>query len=135
MVTLVDRKSRFLLCKKVEKKASEPVTNAIIKLLDGQPCFSITPDRGKEFSRHAQITATLNDVPFYFPLPHHPWQRGTNENTNGLLREYFPKNKNITNLSNNLIAKHVFELNMRPRKCLGWKSPFEIYFNISFHLT
>lgn len=112
-----------------------PVTNAIIRLLDGQLCFSITPDRGKEFSRHAQITAALNDVPFYFPLPHHPWQRGTNENTNGLLREYFPRNKDITDLSDNLIAQHVFELNMRPRKCLGWKSAFEIYFYISLHLT
>lgn len=85
LVTLTERKSRFLLCKKVEKKSSEPVSKAIISLLHNQPCFTITPDRGKEFSRHAQITAALNDVPFYCP-PHQSWQRGTNENTNGLLK-------------------------------------------------
>ncbi len=135
LVTLTDRKSRFLLCKKVEKKASEPVSNAIIGLLLNQPCFTITPDRGKEFSKHKQITEALNNVPFYFPLPHHPWQRGTNENTNGLLREYFPKNADISDVSDDIISHCVFELNTRPRKCLGWKSPYEIYFDVSLHLT
>ena len=135
LVTLTDRKSRFLLCKKVEKKSSEPATQAIISLLYKQPCFTITPDRGKEFSRHKQITEALNNVPFYFPLPHHPWQRGSNENTNGLLREYFPKNTDISDVPDSHIAQYVFELNTRPRKCLDWKSPYEIYFNVSLHLT
>ena len=91
LVTLVDRKSRYLLCEKVAKKDSISVKQAIIHMLkDGQP-KTITPDRGKEFSRHEEISKALNDVQFYFPEPHQPWQRGTNENTNGLLREYFPK--------------------------------------------
>ena len=91
LVTLVDRKSRYLLCEKVAKKDSISVKQAIIHMLkDSQP-KTITPDRGKEFSRHEEISKALNDVQFYFPEPHQPWQRGTNENTNGLLREYFPK--------------------------------------------
>ena len=135
LITLTDRKSRFLLCKKIERKASEPVKDAMIELLTDQPYLTITPDRGKEFSKHAQITKALNDVPFYFPLPHHPWQRGTNENTNGLLREYFPKNTDISNVSDNTVAQHVLELNKRPRKCLGWKSPYEIYFDVLLQLT
>lgn len=91
LLTLVDRKSRFLIGQKCTRKSSDEVTHAIIERLRNQPCHSITPDRGKEFSQHAIVTETLDQVPFYFPLPHHPWQRGTNENTNGLLREYFPK--------------------------------------------
>ena len=67
----------------------------MIELLKDQLLESITPDRGREFSKHEEISKELNLVEFYFPLPHHPWQRGTNENTNGLLREYFPKTKDI----------------------------------------
>ena len=94
LVTLVDRKSRYLLCEKVAKKDSISVKQAIIHMLkkDSQT-KTITPDRGKEFSRHEEISKALNDVQFYFPEPHQPWLRGTNENTNGLLREYFPKNR------------------------------------------
>lgn len=62
----------------------------LIEALKDKPLESITPDRGKDFARHAKITAELG-VEFYFPPPHHPWERGTNENTNGLLREYYPK--------------------------------------------
>ena len=66
-------------------------------LKDSRP-KTITPDRGKEFSRHEEISKVLNDVQFYFPEPHQPWQRGTNENTNGLLREYFPKKQDLTEI-------------------------------------
>ena len=65
----------------------------------GQPLHSITPDRGKEFSKHAEVTEALNGVRFYFPKPGHPWARGTNENTNGLLREYFPKGDDLSKYS------------------------------------
>ena len=125
LVTLVDRKSRYLLCEKVAKKDSISVKQAIIHMLkDSQP-KTITPDRGK----------ALNDVQFYFPEPHQPWLRGTNENTNGLLREYFPKKQDLTEIKPSLIRDKVLILNQRPRKCLNWKSPFEVYFDISLHLT
>ena len=81
------------------------------------------------------IGKVLNDVQFYFPEPHQPWQRGTNENTNGLLREYFPKKQDLTEIKPSLIRDKTLILNQRPRKCLNWKSPFEVYFDISLHLT
>ena len=65
----------------------------------------------------------------------YPWQRGTNENTNGLLREYFPKKQDLTEIKPSLIRDKALILNQRPRKCLNWKSPFEVYFDISLHLT
>ena len=80
-VTLADRKTRFLLCRKAERKTADCVTDAVIACLRSMPLHSITSDRGKEFSNHAAVTAALG-VEFYFALPHHPWQRGTNENTN-----------------------------------------------------
>ncbi|WP_419020577.1 IS30 family transposase [Eubacterium callanderi] len=135
LVTLTDRKSRFLLSRKAEKKASVEVRDAMIQCLTGQPCFSITPDRGKEFARHGEVSEALNQVPFYFPLPHHPWQRGTNENTNGLLREYFPKGFDLRKVTDTSIQNKVDELNKRPRKCLGFKTPYEIYYSITLHLT
>ena len=87
-------------------------------LKDSQP-KTITPDRGKEFSRHEEISKALNDVQFYFPEPHQPWQRGTNENTNGLLREYFPKKQDLTEIKSSLIRDKTLILNQRPRKCLS----------------
>lgn len=135
LVTLADRKSRFLLCEKVSKKASGEVSERMIHMLLNEPVKSITPDRGKEFSQHSKVTLALGNIPFYFPNPHHPWQRGTNENTNGLLREYFPKNKDITDIPDHVIQEKVLELNKRPRKCLNWQTPYEVYFGIVLHLT
>lgn len=128
LVTLVDRKSRYLRCMKVESHTSEAVASAIITLLKDLPHKTITPDRGREFGRHAEVTQALDDVQFYFALPHHPWQRGTNENTNGLLREYFPKGYDITDVSDEDIQRVENELNSRPRKCLAFLSPHEFFF-------
>ena len=85
LATLVDRKSRYLLSSKADQKKADAVSAVIIEQLRGQPLHSIPPDRGKEFSKHAKVTEALDGVKFYFPKPHQPWQRGTNENTNGLL--------------------------------------------------
>ena len=85
LVTLTDRKSRYLLAGKIDKKLSELVKNKIIELfqtIEETKVKTITPDRGKEFSKHSEVTEQLH-IPFYFPDPHAPWQRGTNENTNG----------------------------------------------------
>ncbi|MCS4486916.1 IS30 family transposase [Staphylococcus americanisciuri] len=108
LVTLVDRKSRFLLSSKAKKKGSTSVKDKMISCLTGQPCHSITPDRGMEFAKYAEISATLEKVKFYFPLPHHPWQRGTNENTNGLLREYFPKSCDLDDLM--MYQKRIYKV-------------------------
>ncbi len=99
----------------------------MIELLDSHILRSITPDRGKEFAQHRLVTEALG-VEFYFPEPHQPWTRGTNENTNGLLREYFPKHQDINQWSEVDIQQVINKLNLRPRKCLGWKTPYEVYF-------
>ena len=71
----------------------------------------------------------------YSQPPHHPWERGTNENTNGLLREFFPKGKDITDTPEDYIQRKYHELNLRPRKCLGYKTPYEVYFSKVLHLA
>lgn len=135
LVTLADRMSRFLLCRKAENKDSNYVTDVMINCLNGQPLHTITPDRGKEFAKHADVSAALNNVQFYFPQPGQPWQRGTNENTNGLLREYFPKGTDLSKYSDDYIQSKVDELNKRPRKCLGYLTPYEVYFSTVLHLV
>ncbi|MCP9316148.1 IS30 family transposase [Liquorilactobacillus nagelii] len=88
---------------------------------------------GKEFSKHVQLT-DLFSIPFYFPDPHAPWQRGSNENTNGLIREYSPKGQSLDNKTNDEIQEIVNKLNFRPKKCLGWRTPYEVYFSKVLHL-
>ena len=134
LVTLTDRKSRFLRCARVEKKTAEHVNAAMIAMLADQVRHSITPDRGKEFARHAAVAEELG-VKIYFPPPYQPWQRGTNENTNGLLREYCPKHQDIAQYSDEYIEKAVWALNNRPRKCLQWRTPYEVYFEQALHLV
>lgn len=133
LLTLTDRKSRYLICRKLKNRTSAEVNAAIIDALKDEPLESITPDRGKEFARHAQITAELG-VNFYFPPPHHPWDRGTNENTNGLLREYYPKGYNLGEVTEEELQAVVEDLNSRPRKTLGYRTPAEIYFSKTLHL-
>lgn len=135
VVTLVDRKSRFLIAKKIARKNSKLVAEAIVESLENEPCESITPDRGKEFSQHEYVSEKLDKVQFYFPKPHQPWQRGSNENTNGLYREYFPKGEDITDIPEEYIDHKIADMNKRPRKCLGFKTPFEVYYSKSLHLT
>lgn len=89
---------------------------------------SVTSNRGKEFSKHREVTQQLDKIPFYFADPHAPWQRGTNENTNGLLREYFPKTDSLTGCSKDYINTCIEKLNQRPLKRLGWKTPYEHFF-------
>lgn len=122
---------------KIEKKLSLFVKDKFIELFSSihpSRVKSITPDRGKEFSKHSEITKALNGVPFYFPDSHAPWQRGTNENTNGLLREYLPKNKEMDSVTDETIDQYILKLNLRPRKCLHWKTPYEIFFGVTLHL-
>ena len=138
LVTLTDRRSRFLLARKVPNVCAETVADAMIQLLKPLPIDkvkSVTPDRGHEFAKHADVSAAVHNVPFFFADPYSPWQRGTNENTNGLLRECLPKYTDMTPVPDDLIDDFIYLLNLRPRKCLGWLSPYEVFFNISLHLT
>lgn len=137
LVTNVDMATRFLFASKIPKKQSKHVSECMIKLFGKMPkglIKSITPDRGNEFKQHKTVTEELG-VEFYFPPPHSPWYRGTNENTNGLLREYFPKGFDFSKVSDDEIQQIVLLLNTRPRKCLNWKTPFETFFKTSLHLT
>lgn len=133
LVTLTDRKSRFLKIKKVAVKKSHLVIDAMIEMLEPLPKETVTPDRGKEFAKHPALTEELK-IAVYFPDPHAPWQRGTNENTNGLLREYFPKGSDLTDVEESVIQDWENKLNNRPRKCLNWKTPYEVFYETSVHL-
>ena len=138
LLTLTCRKTRLLLAAKLPKKTSEYVRDGMIRLLGHLPPHlvrSVTPDRGKEFAKHEEITAALHDLPFFFPPPHTPWLRGTNENTNGLIREYCPKSIDMNSFDDDFFSSFVNKLNLRPRKCLGWLSPFEVFFDTLLHLT
>lgn len=134
LITLVDRKSRYLIAEKLSKKTAAEVNRAMERIFSRQPCLTVTPDRGKEFAKYKEVTEIL-DVEFYFPLPHQPWQRGSNENTNGLIREYLPKHKDMTDIPDEYIQAIVTELNTRPRKCLGYKTPYEVYYGEDLHLV
>ncbi len=136
LVTSVDRKSRYIVGGKAENKRASNVTPVMIKAHLGVPVHTITPDRGVEFSHHPQVTAALG-AEFYFPPPHHPWERGTNENTNGLLREYFPKSTDFSVIEEQEVQAVFLKLNLRPRKCLDFRTPFEVFhsFSLLLHLT
>ena len=128
IATLVERTSRFaLLVRLPEGRASEPVLAALaarIATLPAQLVRSLTWDQGKEMAEHAQFTVDTG-LQIYVCDPSSPWQRGTNENTNGLLRQYYPKGTDLTNVSQDELDAVAAELNGRPRQTLGWASPSE----------
>ena len=131
IVTLVERFSRFTLARNVGSKHAVGVAQAINDLLDSHQhkCHTITFDNGKEFALHARITEHLKtDV--FFAHPYHSWERGLNENTNGLLRQYFPKKTNFHHVSEASLQKAIDNLNHRPRKCLGYRTPHEVFYGL-----
>ena len=89
---------------------------------------TITSDNGKEFAYHKEVAAPL-DADFYFTNPYHSWERGLNEHTNGLIRQYLPKRSEFTNVSKDEIIMIQNRLNHRPRKVLGYKTPYEVFFS------
>jgi IS30 family transposase len=135
LVSLVERKSRYTLLQPVTQRLANLVADATILLLHpfADLVHTITGDNGKEFSEHVRIAETLK-TNFYFAHPYSAWERGTNENTNGLVRQYFPKKTDFSKvpLSETKIA--VDRLNHRPRKCLDFKTPFEVFFDLSVAL-
>lgn len=133
LATFTDRKSGYLEGGKAAGRTADAVNAVAVSSLAGHPLNSITSDRGKEFAKHAEVTQALH-VEFFFALPHHPWQRGTNENTNGLLREYFPKGKPIDGFSEEEVRMVYDKLNRRPRKRLGYRTPHEVHYSTTLQL-
>jgi len=128
IVTLIERKSRFTLLQGVSSKQADLVAQSVIALLKWvAPLESITADNGKEFAAHLEIAQALS-VDFFFAHPYASWERGTNENTNGLIRQYLPKNRSLKNISFQEETLIMDRLNLRPRKCLDFRSPFEVFF-------
>jgi IS30 family transposase len=125
IATLVERHSRFTMLVKVTDKDAETVVEAIAKQINKLPVKlrrSLTWDRGSEMAQHRAFSVAT-DVTVYFCDPRSPWQRGTNENTNGLLRQYFRKGADVSRYSQAALDKVARELNMRPRKTLGFNTP------------
>lgn len=129
-LTLTERKSRFTLLRKVDGKQAEAVLQATLEALSWVPDVeTITNDNGKEFALHKTLSTALSAM-VYFAHPYASWERGTNENTNGLIRQYLPKNRNLTTLSTAEELMIMDRLNLRPRKCLAFKTPFEVFFGL-----
>ena len=125
IATLVERQSRFVIIVKVADKRTENVVAALIKAVRKLPVSlrrSLTWDRGMELANHAQFTVAT-DVQVYFCDPSSPWQRGSNENTNGLLRQYYPKGADLSAVSQAQLDTVARKLNTRPRETLHWKTP------------
>jgi IS30 family transposase len=136
MLTLTERKSRFTLLGKVTHRTAQEVENQIHKLLQpvSNQVYTLTSDHGKEFANHQHLAETLN-LKFYFAHPYAAWERGTNENTNGLIRQYFPKKHDFQTISKKQILQVMDKLNLRPRKSLRFKTPFEVFYHLSVALT
>jgi IS30 family transposase len=125
IATLVERRSRFVILIKLSEKRTDTVVDALIKAVRKLPTTlrkSLTWDRGSELTDHAKFTVAT-DVKVYFCDPYSPWQRGSNENTNGLLRQYYPKGMDLSAVSQAQLDVVARKLNTRPRETLKWKTP------------
>ena len=128
-VTLVDRVSKFTVIKKVASNHADVVTEASLTLLRPylDKTLTITADNGKEFAGHEKIQAAL-DADVYFAHPYRSWERGLNENTNGLIRQYFTKGSRFENITGKDVEEVMEKLNHRPRKTLNYKTPHAVFF-------
>lgn len=127
LVTLVERNTRFSLIGHTESQEAEEVTRAIcatFKMLPQESRLSLTLDNGKEFARHEELARTTG-MDVFFARSYHSWERGTNENTNGLIRRLYPKKSSFAGIGQAELKQIDTYLNDRPRKCLGWMTPRE----------
>jgi transposase, IS30 family len=132
IVSLVDRKTKYVFLRLIQSTKADITTKAIIDALKPikEHVYTITTDNGKEFADHATVAKVL-DLQYFFANPYHSWERGLNENTNGLVRQYFPKGTDFTKLTTEQVLAVEIKLNNRPRKTLGYKTPREEF----LHLT
>lgn len=133
LVTLVDRRDGFLAGGLAASHTKAAVADVEVAALSGQPALTVTPDRGKEFADWARV-AEATGAEFYFCSPHHPWEKGTVENTNGLVREYFPKGTDFALVADDRVGEVYDRINRRPRKRLGWRTPWEVHYSEALHL-
>ncbi len=129
IVSLVERKSKLTRLAKVERNTAESVAHAMTTQLASLVVKTITSDNGREFARHQQVAQQL-EADFFFAHPYASWERGLNENTNGLVRQYFPKKSEFSQITDRQLTKVVERLNNRPRKTLGYKTPNEVFFKL-----
>jgi IS30 family transposase len=127
LVGIVDRASRLLVGGKSDSHTAEAVGKVEVASLGGRPLKTVTPDRGKEFANHEKVSKDLGGVQFYFCEPHHPWQKPTVENTNGLIREFFPKGTDFSKVTDEEVQEVFGLINDRPRKVLGYRTANEVY--------
>jgi len=132
IVTLDERVSKLRLALPLKGKFAEDTKEAIIELLKPlkDVVKTITFDNGREFTKHRSIANAL-DCDTYFAKPYHSWERGQNENANGLLRQYFPKKMELNNITKHAVIDAIDRLNNRPRKCLDFKTPYEAFRELS----
>ena len=135
IVSLTERKSRLVLLRKVDRRTADLVSDAVIGLLQpiSERLHTITADNGKEFAEHERISRELN-TDFFFTHPFASWERGTNENMNGLVRQYIPKQRALDSITDHELLFITNRLNHRPRKCLDFRTPFEVFFERSVAL-
>ena len=128
LVTLNERTSRYALIAHVPFKTAQAVSDAMISMLTpfAAHVHTLTTDNGKEFAKHEHIAAELG-ADFYFAHPYASWERGANENMNGLIRQFFPKNMPFQTITGEDLEFAMHRLNHRPRKCLGFKTPHEVF--------
>ena len=131
LVTLVERKTRWSVIGKAPNRTAAEVRAVIMKRLRplSEHVHTLTYDNGKEFAFHQDIDKELKSDG-YFAHPYHSWERGLNENTNGLIRQFFPKGKDLSDVTDADIQRVMDKLNNRPRKCLGFKTPNQVFFGI-----
>jgi len=136
IVTLTERKSRFTFVSKVKRRTAQAVRKQVCRMLlpVKNKVHTLTSDHGKEFADHEQIAQML-ELKFHFAHPYAAWERGTNENMNGLLRQYFPKKSDFQSVSNKELEQAMTRLNFRPRKTLRFKTPFEVFYHSTVALT
>lgn len=135
LATFVERKTRFYVAIKIKDRTAKSMLEAVKKLeraLPKKALKSFTTDRGKEFACYKEIEEL--GIPVYFADAYAAWQRGCNENSNGLLREYYQKKTDLGKISNNDLIEKLLLLNGRPRKCLNWKTPFKLFLKEVSHL-
>jgi len=136
VATFTERKTKFLVAYPLARKRATDLLRgaaSVFQTIPEDKRKTLTVDNGKEFALHKGLSRALK-AEVYFAHPYHSWERGLNEHTNGLLRQYLPKGLNLEGLTKQRLAKIVDKLNNRPRKALGYRTPREVFFNLPFAL-
>jgi IS30 family transposase len=132
IVNITERKTMLTRLKLISKKTSEQTANATIQLLNSikKHVHTITSDNGKEFANHEMIAQEL-EAQIFFATPYHSWERGLNENMNGLVRQYFPKKFDFSKITEEALRNVEYLLNTRPRKSLNFQTPYEVFYQLT----